>query len=56
MLNRHLNDLSGTKLFFFKNIKRFNSSMSFKGACEFFLHVYSIYIVCLYSWNIAFEL
>lgn len=44
------------KTIFFKNIKRFNSSMSFKGACEFFLHVYSIYIVCLYSWNIAFEL
>ena len=44
------------KTIFFKNIKRFNSSMSFKGAYEFFLHVYSIYIVCLYSWNIAFEL
>ena len=36
MLNRHSNDLSGTKPFFFKNIKRFNSSISFKGACGFF--------------------
>lgn len=44
------------KTIFLRTSKDSTHQCLLKGLVSFFLHVYSIYIVYLYSWNIAFEL